>query len=92
MFFVMITELVVVYSDKSDIKRIEDACSTPSILSFINSTTDKKKAFSLKSYWGAKLDPFAIALDGDKPVKAFYSEEGKDTVREIINYIKSEIV
>lgn len=54
------------------------------------SKNSKKKAFQLKSYWGAKLDPFAIVFEDDKPIKAFYSETGEDVINNLKNFLNYE--
>lgn len=40
----------------------------------INSRKDSKNAHTLKSYYGAKKNPFAVVMDGEKVIKTFYSE------------------
>lgn len=86
----MITEVFVVYNDKSQINTIQDAKLDDSI-SFVfineNSKKERKKAFNLKSHWAAKMAPFAICMDGDKAIKAFYSETGEDVIESLINYL-----
>lgn len=88
----MITEVVFVYNDINQVKKIEGALKTSSIFHFIDikSKSGKKEGWAVKNYWGAKLDPFAIAINGDAPIKAFYTEEGKDVVEEVINFIKQD--
>lgn len=79
-------EVIVTYSDKTQIEKLE-ALKAPSF-HFIDSGTrkGKKEAWTLKSRWGAKLDPFAIIMKGDKPLKAFYSE-AEDVVNNLITYL-----
>lgn len=52
----------------------------------------RKKALSLKSQWGTFLAPFAILIDGDNPIKAFYTEEDECTFDKIIEALTSIIV
>jgi hypothetical protein len=54
----------------------------------------RKKAFGLKSEWGAKLAPFAILIDDekDKPVLGFYSENNGCTFEKIINALTNYII
>ena len=55
----------------------------------MNTVKGRKEGFKLKSHWGAKLNPFAIVYQDDIPVKAFYSESGKDVLDELLNYLQT---
>lgn len=83
-------EVSITYNDKSQIKgllnKIEDRDDKSLSFIFIDSIKDKKKAWSLKSHWGAKLDPFIIIMDEDKPIKAFYSE-AENSINNLILYL-----
>ena len=86
----MITDVYVVYNDEKQIKKVEDSCKKESLtFHFIDSQSlkTKREAWSLKSHWAAKEDPFAIAMDGDKAVKAFYSEAETDVINSLIKYL-----
>ena len=48
----------------------------------------KKKAWKIKNFYGAKLDPFAVILDGEKPIKAFYTE-AEDVIDSLIKYLNN---
>lgn len=53
---------------------------------------EKKDAYMLKASCGARLLPFCAVYDDDKNlVKAFYSEVGECTSKNILDYVKSEI-
>ena len=84
----MITDVFIVCCDKSQIKKVEDATNVTSTFHFIDPSTKKgnKGAKALKDYWGAKLEPFAIVMEGEKPVKAFYSE-AEDVINNLISYL-----
>lgn len=88
------TDIFVIYDNKSQIKRIEDALGASSIFHFIDSTSKngKKEAVALKSHWAARLDPFVLVMDGDKAIKAFYSETGEDVIDSLINYVKEKSI
>ena len=90
----MITDVYIVYNNPEQVKRVRESCKTrvPLTLHFMNSQANetKKDAWALKSYWAAKEDPFAIAMDGEKAVKAFYSETGEDVIKSLINYLNTE--
>lgn len=84
------TDIIVVYSDKSQIDRIGDTSKYTPIFHFVDSLAkkSKKEAWRIKSYYGAKLDPFAVILDDEKPIKAFYTE-AEDVINSLIKYLNS---
>lgn len=55
---------------------------------------ERKKAFGLKSEWGAKITPFAVLIDDekDKPLIGFYSEDNGCTFEKIINTLSNCII
>lgn len=88
----MITDVYVVYNDDSQIKELREAYADSEfpVFHFIDSLSNKtkKEAWALKSHWAARLDPFAIIMDGDKALKAFYSETGEDVIKSLSEYLK----
>ena len=84
------TDIIVVYSDKSQLDRIGDTSKYTPIFHFVDSLArkSKKEAWRIKSYYGAKLDPFAVILDDEKPIKAFYTE-AEDVINSLIKYLNS---
>ena len=84
------TDIIVVYSDKSQLDRIGDTSKYTPIFHFVDSLAkkSKKEAWKIKSYYGAKLDPFAVILDDEKPIKAFYTE-AEDVINSLIKYLNS---
>lgn len=88
----MITDIFIVCSDKEQLKKVEDTTNVTSTFHFIDSLSKKgkKEAWALKNYWGAKLDPFAIVMNRDKPVKAFYSES-ENVIDNLITYLNEGI-
>ena len=82
--------IIVVYSDKSQIDRIGDTSKYTPIFHFGDSLArkSKKEAWRIKSYYGAKLDPFAVILDDKKPIKAFYTE-AEDVIDSLIKYLNN---
>lgn len=84
------TDIIVVYSDKSQLDRIGDTSKYTPIFHFVDSLAkkSKKEAWRIKSYYGAKLDPFAVILDNEKPIKAFYTE-AEDVINSLIKYLNS---
>ena len=84
------TDIIVVYSDKNQLDRIGDTSKYTPIFHFVDSLAKngKKEAWRIKSYYGAKLDPFAVILDDEKPIKAFYTE-AEDVINSLIKYLNS---
>ncbi len=84
------TDVIVVYSDKSQLYRIGDTSKYTPIFRFVDSLAkkSKKEAWRIKSYYGAKLDPFAVILDDEKPVRAFYTE-AEDVIDSLIKYLNN---
>ena len=84
------TDIIVVYSDKNQLDRIGDTSKYTPIFHFVDSLAkkSKKEAWRIKSYYGAKLDPFAVILDDKKPIKAFYTE-AEDVIDSLIKYLNS---
>ena len=87
----MNTEAVVIYSDYKQVEKVKDEVKTPLTFNFIDITSKKgkKDGWAIKSYWGAKLDPFILIVRDGTPVKAFYSEDKKDPVSEAIKYLNT---
>ena len=84
------TDVIVVYSDKNQLDRIGDTSRYTPIFHFVDSLAkkSKKEAWRIKSYYGAKLDPFAVILDNEKPVRAFYTE-AEDVIDSLIKYLNN---
>ena len=90
----MMTDIYIVYDNEEHIKELKEEYSLrDNIPSFhfldVTSNRTKKEAWSLKNHWAAKLDPFAIVMNGDKAVKAFYSETGEDVIGSLLNYLSN---
>ena len=84
------TDIIVVYNDKNQLDRIGDTSKYTPIFHFVDSLAKKRKkeAWRIKSYYGAKLDPFAVILDDKKPIKAFYTE-AEDVIDSLIKYLNN---
>ena len=80
---------IVVYDDIKD-KELLDVINlrVPFFIEYIdiNTRNGKKEGFRVKSYWGAKLNPFVELKDNDKIVKVFYSENG-NACNQLIKYL-----
>ena len=84
------TDVIIVYSSESKLDRIGDTSKYTPIFHFVDSLAkkSKKEAWRIKSYYGAKLDPFAVILDDKKPIKAFYTE-AEDVIDSLIKYLNN---
>lgn len=86
-----VMDVYVVYNDDSVLTRIggTDTLKKSPFFHFMDDRTHKgrKDAWKLKGSFGAKLTPFAVVFEGEKPLKAFYSETGEDIIESLINYL-----
>lgn len=89
----MISDIIIVYNNDSQIKNIGDTLKVSPFFTFLNenSKKDKKKAYALKSHWAARMTPFAICMDKEIPIKAFYSESEENVIESLINYLNENI-
>lgn len=88
----MITDIYIVYDKEEQIKELDGIFSLEEnspTFHFINSQSNKTKkvAWALKNRWASKIDPFVLITNGDKAVKAFYSETGEDVIESLLNYL-----
>lgn len=81
------TDVIIVYNDPKQIEEFKGIHSLK--FKFIDSkiSKSKKEALKVKSHYAARLEPFAVVLDNNKPIKAFYSE-AEDVVKVLSNYLK----
>ena len=88
----MITDVTIVYNNKDQISNLGDTLKVSPFFTFIDESSRKgrKEAYALKSHWGARLTPFALCMDGEQAVKAFYSETGEDIIKSLIDFINSQ--
>ena len=84
-------EVSIVYNDEKQIEKVREFNDDSLTFNFIDIYTKKGKKIgkSLKNYFGARLDPFAIVYKDGKPIKAFYSESG-DVCKELLNYLNNK--
>ena len=85
-------ELILVSSDLSDERKvIESEIVDKFYFKFIdsNSAYTKKEAYTIKTDWGARKEPFCIVKDKDKALRCFYSEQSKKVIDEALEFIKS---
>lgn len=85
----MITDVYIVYNDECHLDRINDEKIEPFVHLIDERTKNgRKDAFKLKSHWGATMTPFVLCLEGDRPVKAFYTESERNVIEDLITYLK----
>lgn len=90
----MITDVYIVYDNDSVIKRVGGTYTlkVSPFFHFIDDRTreGRKESFKLKGSWGARLTPFVLCTEGEKAVKAFYSETGEDVIESLITFLNSQ--
>jgi len=89
----MITDVYLVYNDDNHIKKIGETLKASPFFHFIDdrTRTGRKESFKLKGSYGARITPFAVCTEGDKPIKAFYSEAEQDVINSLINYLNDNL-
>ena len=87
----MVTDVFII-CNKEQMKKVEDSVKESPTFHFIDPMTAKgrKESFKLRGHWGAKLDPFAIVKDGERPIKAFYSE-AENVIDSLIMFLNNDV-
>lgn len=85
-------EVFIVYNEEKQIEKVREFKGDSLTFNFIdiNTRKGKKEGWSLKNYYGAKLNPFILIKKDDKPIKAFYSETGENTIQNLLNFLDNE--
>lgn len=85
-------KIIITYNNAAQIKEIKDSFKESLIFHFIDSLSKKgkKEAWTLKSHWGARLDPFILVMNNEKVIKAFYSEADNNVIKSLIKYLDNE--
>lgn len=84
-------ELTLVSSNLEDEKKVlESPIVQRFYFKFIdsNSAYTKKEAYTLKSDWGARKEPFCMVKVKDKVLRCFYSEESNKVIDDALQFIK----
>lgn len=84
-------DIHITYTDKQDKELLEKVnTQTPAYLHFYDmlSSSDKKHGWTIKNVGAATLDPFVLVKEGDKIVKAFYSENG-NAINQLILFLNA---
>jgi len=85
-------ELILVSSDLNDVEQVLKSNTADRFyFTFIdsNSAYTKKDAYTLKTDWGAKKEPFCIVKERDNVLRCFYSESSNKVLDEALEFIKS---
>lgn len=83
------TDVIFIYDDESQVDKVKENIPNSSLtFTFINSLgkKSKKNAWKVKSHYAARLDPFAVILDKNKPIRAFYTE-AEDVIESLTKYL-----
>lgn len=87
-------DVYVVYNDEAVLRRIGGtyAIKVSPFFHFIDDSSliGRKEAWKLKGQFAARLTPFIAVYEGEKPIKAFYSETGEDVIESLIKYLNEE--
>ena len=84
-------ELILVSSNLEDEKKVlESPIVDKFYFKFIdsNSAYTKKEAYTLKTDWGARKEPFCIVKEKDNVLRCFYSEESNKVIDKTLEFIK----
>lgn len=84
-------ELVLVSSNLEDEKKVLETSKVDKFyFNFIDSGSayNKKRAYTIKTDWGAKKEPFCLVMDKDKVLRCFYSEDNIEVIDEALEFIK----
>lgn len=81
-------DVEIAFTDDVILKLLEKSVPDGVCMSFYDECNrdGKKRAWALKSEWGAKESPFALVTIDGKPTKAFYTEAG-NVAKDLINYL-----
>ena len=82
----------IIYDNKKDKELLNLICSeVPFFIKYIdfNTKSGRKEAYTIKSEWSAKLNPFVVLQEGEEIIKVFYSEK-ENAVQQLINYLKND--
>ena len=85
-------ELILVSSDLNDVEQVLKSNTADRFyFTFIdsNSAYTKKDAYTLKTDWGAKKEPFCIVKERDNVLRCFNSESSDKVFDEALEFIKS---
>lgn len=85
-------DVYIVYNNDEVLKKLGDTLKVSPFFHFVDDRTrkGKKDSWKIKGSFGAKLTPFAVVYEGEKPLKAFYSETGENVIDSLIDYLNGK--
>lgn len=85
-------DVYIVYNNDEVLKKLGGTLKVSPFFHFVDDRTrkGKKDSWKIKGGFGAKLTPFAVVYEGEKPLKAFYSETGENVIDSLINYLNGK--
>lgn len=83
-------ELVLISSNLDDEKKVLEAKVENFYFHFIdsNSALMKKEAYTTKTDWGARKEPFCLVKEKDNVLRCFYAEEDDKVIDKALEFIK----
>lgn len=84
-------ELILVSSNLEDEKKVlESPIVDKFYFKFVdsNSVYTKKEAYTIKTDWGARKEPFCLVKERDNVLRCFYSEQDKKVIDKALEFIK----
>lgn len=84
-------ELTLVSSNLEDEKKVMESEVSNFYFHFVdsNSALMKKEAYTIKTDWGARKEPFALVKVQDKVLRCFYSEEDNNVIDKALEFVKN---
>ncbi len=85
-------DVYIVYNNDEVLKKLGGTLKVSPFFHFVDDRTrkGKKDSWKIKGSFGAKLTPFAVVYEGEKPLKAFYSETGENVIDSLIDYLNGK--
>ena len=85
-------DVYIVYNNDEVLKKLGGTLKVSPFFHFVDDRTQKgkKDSWKIKGGFGAKLTPFAVVYEGEKPLKAFYSETGENVIDSLIDYLNGK--
>lgn len=85
-------DVYIIYNNDEVLKKLGGTLKVSPFFHFVDDRTrkGKKDSWKIKGGFGAKLTPFAVVYEGEKPLKAFYSETGENVIDSLIDYLNGK--
>lgn len=84
----MITDITIVHNDpKFSLNKFNFPYPVCVKVLDSGSKKEKRKAWEIKSEWGARKDPFILCQNKDKVVRCFYSEADHNVYKSLMEFL-----